>query len=142
MSDTCMTHIEKHWQLLTVSGNRLFNKGNFEKALSGYKEALYRAEILNNYIADCLRLKIPFIQVYLISCNNLANTYEELGHMEKAEKILKQSVYYLLYLHEKKDVNTDEIESELKKATLRYIRFTRKYNIERANLPYRFYYQP
>lgn len=128
MSDTCMDHIEKYWQSLTVSNNEHFNKGNFEKALSGYKDALYRAEVLNNNIPDCIRLKIPFIQVYIISCNNLANTYEELGNLEEAENMLKRTVYYLLHLSANKALNPDKIQSELKRATLAYVRFAEKNN--------------
>lgn len=128
MSDTCMDHIERYWQSLTVSNNEHFNKGNFEKALSGYKDALYRAEVLNNNIPDCIRLKIPFIQVYIISCNNLANTYEELGKLEEAENMLKRTVYYLLHLSGNKALNPDEIQSELKRATLAYVRFAEKNN--------------
>ncbi len=126
MSDTCMNHIERHWQALTTSTNEIFNQGNFENALSGYKDALYRAEVLNNNISDCIRLKIPFIQVYIISCNNLANTYEELGKLEEAENMLKRTVYYLLHLAGNKELNIDEIQSELKRATLAYVRFAEK----------------
>jgi tetratricopeptide (TPR) repeat protein len=132
MSDTCMNHIEKHWQALTVSSNELFNKGNFEKALSGYKDALYRAEVLNNNISDCIRLIIPFVQVYIISCNNLANTYEELGKKEEAENLLKRVVYYLLHLAANKELNIDELQSELKRATLAYVQFTEKNNIVKS----------
>lgn len=132
MSDTCMSHIERYWQALTISNNKLFNKGNFEKALVGYKDALYRAEVLNNHIPDCLRLNIPFIQVFIISCNNLTNTYEELGNLEEAENMLKRTVYYLLHLANKKKLNNNEIQSELKKAILHYIQFVEKTNIEKA----------
>ncbi|OFM81164.1 tetratricopeptide repeat protein [Weeksella sp. HMSC059D05] len=128
MSDTCMNHIEKYWQALTVANNELFNKGDFEKALSGYKDALYRAEVLNNHIKDCVRLKIPFIQVYIISCNNLANTYEELGKLEEAENMLKRTVYYLLHLSGNKELNLNEIQSELKRVALTYVRFAEKNN--------------
>ncbi|MDK7674894.1 tetratricopeptide repeat protein [Weeksella virosa] len=128
MSDACMNHIEKYWQALTVANNELFNKGDFEKALSGYKDALYRAEVLNNHIKDCVRLKIPFIQVYIISSNNLANTYEELGKLEEAENMLKRTVYYLLHLSGNKELNLNEIQSELKRAALTYVRFAEKNN--------------
>lgn len=128
MSDACMNHIERYWQALTVANNELFNKGDFEKALSGYKDALYRAEVLNNHIKDCVRLKIPFIQVYIISCNNLANTYEELGKLEEAENMLKRTVYYLLHLSGNKELNLNEIQSELKRAALAYVRFAEKNN--------------
>ncbi|MCX7549009.1 tetratricopeptide repeat protein [Xanthomarina sp. F1114] len=129
MSDTCMNHIEKHWQALTVSSNELFNKRKYKKALSGYKDALYRSEVLNNNVSDCIRLKIPFVQVYIISCNNLANTYQELGEKEQAENMLKRVVYYLLHLAANKKMNMDELHSELKQATLAYVDFTEKNNI-------------
>lgn len=127
-----MNHIERYWQTLTVANNELFNKGDFEKALTGYKDALYRAEVLNNHIPDCIRLKISFIQVYIISCNNLANTYEELGNMEEAENMLKRTVYYLLHQAGNKELDMDEIQSELKRATLSYVRFTEKNNCGKA----------
>ncbi|WP_206365314.1 tetratricopeptide repeat protein [Sphingobacterium corticibacterium] len=123
-----MNHIERYWQALTIANNETFNKGDFEKALTGYKDALYRAEVLNNHILDCIRLKIPFIQVYIISCNNLANTYEELGKLEEAENMLKRTVYYLLHLAGNKKLNIDEIQSELKRAALSYVRFAEKIN--------------
>ncbi|QSB29272.1 tetratricopeptide repeat protein [Flavobacterium sp. CLA17] len=126
MNDSCIQHIENHWKSLTVSNNEFFNQGHFEKALSGYKDALYRAEILNNNVEDCLRLKIPFIQVYIISCNNLANTYEDLGKKEEAENMLKRVVYYLLHLAVNPLVKPDELQSELRMATLAYIRFAEK----------------
>ncbi len=132
MSDTCMNHIERHWQALTVSSNELFNKGDFEKALSGYKNALYRAEVLNNNISECIRLKTPFVQVYIISCNNLANTYEELGNKEDAENLLKRVVYYLLHLTANKELNIDELQSELKRATLAYVNFLEKNDIVKS----------
>ena len=132
MSDTCMNHIERHWQALTVSTNELFNKGDFEKALSGYKNALYRAEVLNNNISECIRLKTPFVQVYIISCNNLANTYEELGNKEDAENLLKRVVYYLLHLTANKELNIDELQSELKRATLAYVNFLEKNDIVKS----------
>lgn len=128
MNDSCVQHIENHWKSLTVSNNEFFNQGHFQKALAGYKDALYRAEILNNNVEDCLRLKIPFIQVYTISCNNLANTYEDLGQKEEAENMLKRVVYYLLHLAANPLVKAEELQSELKKATLSYIRFAEKTN--------------
>ncbi len=124
--------IERHWQALTVSSNELFNKGDFEKALSGYKNALYRAEVLNNNISECIRLKTPFVQVYIISCNNLANTYEELGNKEDAENLLKRVVYYLLHLTANKELNIDELQSELKRATLAYVNFLEKNDIVKS----------
>lgn len=132
MSDTCMNHIERHWQALTVSSNELFNEGDFEKALLGYKDALYRAEVLNNNILDCIRLKTPFVQVYIISCNNLANTNEKLGNKEEAANLLKRAVYYLLHLTASKELNFHELQSELKRATIAYVHFLEKNDIVKS----------
>lgn len=132
MSDTCRNHIEQRWQALTVSSNAHFSQGNFENALSGYKDALYRAEVLNNHSSDCILLKIPFVQVYIISCNNLANTYVELGNKEEAENMLKRVVYYLLHQSAKKELNFDELQRELKRATLAYVDFAEKNNIAKS----------
>lgn len=128
MSDTCLNHIESYWQKLTVSANELFDQGDCDKALSSYKEALYRAEVLNKYTNRCENLNIPFKQVYIISCNNLANTYEELGKFKEAEKLLRRVVYFLFHLAGNKNHNLDEIKSELKRATLSYLCFVKKTN--------------
>lgn len=131
MSDTCVKHIENYWKAKTTTSNKSFNKGDFKDALSGYKEALYRAEVLNNNFTDCVRVGIPFVQVYIISCNNIANTYEELHQYEEAENILKRIVYYLLHLEGNKILNSNEIQSELKRASLAYISFMEKNNLEK-----------
>lgn len=126
MSDTCVNHIEEHWKTLTIASNDLFKKGNYKKALSGYKDALYRAEVLNNNISDCIRLKTEFVQVYIISCNNLANTFEKLNNKKETEKLLKRVIYYLLHLTTNKEINIKNLQSELKRATLAYIYFRKK----------------
>ncbi len=131
MSDTCIKHIENHWKAKTTASNELFNERKFQDALLGYKDALYRAEVLNNNFFDCIRVGIPFIQVYVISCNNIAYTYEELGKLEEAENMLKRAVYYLLHFEENKILDSNEIQSELRKASLIYMSFTEKNNLEK-----------
>lgn len=84
------------------------------------------AEVLNNHQPDCMKLNIPFIQVYTISCNNLANTYCKLGKQKEAEKILKRVFYYLLHLVAKPELNTEEIQSELKRAIIALLHLTDK----------------
>lgn len=133
MSETCIKHIESYWKSKTTTSNEAFNNGNFEEALDGYKEALYRAEVLNKNYTDCIQANIPFIQVYIISCNNIANTYEELQQIEKAQNMLKRVVYYLLFFKGKKTINDDEIESELKRASLGYLNFSKKNNLDKAH---------
>lgn len=132
MSDTCIRHIENYWKAKTTASNELFNKGHFQDALLGYKDALYRAEVLNNNLSDCIRASVPFTQVYIISCNNLANTYEELQKYEEAENMLKRVVYYLLHLSGNQDLDMNETQSELKRAALNYVRFVEKNNLGKA----------
>ena len=123
MSDTCMKHIENYWKSLTTMSNELYDRGDFEKALPGYKDALYRAEVLDNHREDCLRLTIPFVQVYSISCTNLHNIYNELGLRPEAKNMLKQIVRYLLHLFGQEGENKEELQSELKKVALMLLAF-------------------
>ena len=131
MSDTCMSHIENYWKTLTITANESFEKGNLEQALLDYTDALFRAEVLNNHQQESLRLDIPFVQVFIISCNNLSATYEDLGNLDEAEKFLKRVVYYLLHITTLKTVKEDEIQRELKKAALLLLNFTKKYDREK-----------
>ena len=131
MNPTSIIQTENYWKAVTLASNEAFDKGNFNDALLGYKDALTRAEKLNNVISDCMCMGIPLIQVYVISCNNLANTYEELQQYNEAERMLKRVVYFLLYYSEDKSLDTDEIQSELKKATLTYIGFAEKNHLSK-----------
>ncbi|EGV42715.1 tetratricopeptide repeat protein [Bizionia argentinensis JUB59] len=127
MSDTCLQHIEDYWKIKTEASNLLFNEGKYEEALAGYLDALCRAEVLNNNAFNCQNLGIPYVQLYIISINNMANTYEELGDIKEADNLLKQNIYFLLHLMSlKKKKNQNQIESELKRATLTYFQFTEK----------------
>jgi len=124
MSDTCMNHIEGYWQRLTTAANDFFHKGDVERALDGYKDALYRAEVLNNHIPDCLRLRIPFMQVYVISCNNLANAYKATGQRKEAEKMLRRVVYYLIHLSSgRNETDPAELQRELRRASVALLDF-------------------
>ncbi|MGM5632075.1 tetratricopeptide repeat protein [Apibacter raozihei] len=133
MSDTCMHHIENHWKKLTFYSNELFNNSKFERALHGYEEALYRSEVLNNHIELCNKLKIPFVQIYIISCNNLANTYKEINKKDKAEKILKRALFYLLHLTGNKSLDKENIKMEMRKAMISYTYFIKENNIPISN---------
>jgi len=115
--------MENYWQEKTEAANELFHEASYEQALLGYKEALYRAEALNRHISDCLRLNIPFIQIYIISCTNIANTCEAMGRTEEAEVMLKRAVYYLLELSGNEEMDGDKVFEELKRALLLYASF-------------------
>lgn len=126
MSNADVTQIENYWKAKTTASNNLFNRGKYEEALLGYNDALYRAEILNNRFADCIQADIPFIQVYIISCNNIANTYTELGKKEEAANMLKRAVYYLLHLSGNTEIKQEEVQNELRRAAVGYISFIEK----------------
>lgn len=128
MGERCMKHIEDYWKTLTVSANDFFHTGNFEQALSDYQEALYRAEVMNDHRSECSELNIPFMQLYIISCNNLSNTYIELGRLEDAERMLKRVIYYLLYLVKDGDISSDEVQNELKRASVALMAFGQEHS--------------
>lgn len=125
MSELCLNHIENYWKAKTTTSNKLFRKGQFKEALEGYKDALYRAEVLNDHVSSCIRHHVPFVQVYVISCNNIAYTHMELKQQEQAGIVFRRVIYYLLHLLKNKHpgINADEIQSELKKATITYTDF-------------------
>ncbi len=129
MSSSCLKNIENFWKIKTKSANKLFNQGNYQEALNDYKEAMYRAEVLTINNENCKNVGIPFVQVYVISCNNLANTYQELGEVKKAMKILKRSVHYLLYLVKNNLADIQEIKSDLQRAVVNYFNFSKMFNV-------------
>lgn len=133
MSDTCIKHIEQAWRLKTELSNDLFNKGKFENSLSGYQEALCRAEVLNNNLLEAKRTGIPVIQIFAISCNNIAYTYENIGMIVEGEKMLKRVIYFLLLQSNNKSLNSAEIQNELKRAMLNYTEFANRNSIEIEN---------
>lgn len=139
MSETCMNHIKNYWESLTTDANHFFHKKNFTEALIGYKNAMYRAEVLNNNLSDCLRLHIPFMQIYIISCNNLSNTYKELQRYNDVINIMERCIYYLLRLMTNHICNTEEIQRELQKTYINYVCFLEKYDTEKfhKNLLYK-----
>lgn len=133
MSDTCVNHIENYWKTLTEDANESFKKENYELALEGYLNALYRAEVLNNNLSDCFRLKVPFLQLYIVSQNNLANCYQKLNLPKKSEESLRKIVFFILYCIENQMIDVEEVQSELKKSVINYLDFAKKHNIQIKN---------
>lgn len=133
MSNTCLKHIEQAWKTKTDLSNDLFNKGNFQNSLYGYQEALCRAEILITNLTQAKRTEIPVIQIFAISCNNIAFTYENLARIDEGEKMLKRVIYFLLLQSNNKSINPLEIQNELKRAMLNYTEFASRNNIEIKN---------
>lgn len=126
MSNSCIQTAHKHWQKLTLQANSLFNNKDYEEALVLYKRTLYHAEMLEKYGAQCIELEIPFVQMYVISCNNLANTCEELQQYNDSVQYLQRSLKYLIRLSGNKDLDREEIRQEAHKAAILCMSFQQK----------------
>lgn len=134
MCETRLKHIENDWKAKTDASNTLFNKGDYEQSLNGYRDALDRAKILNNHKEEAILLNIPFVQLFAISCNNIAYTYEEMQMKKKGGEMLKRVIYFLLTLVESSSVNQNEIQSELKRAMLNYTDYAKRNGLQTQNL--------
>lgn len=134
MSHTCLQHIEEAWKLKTNASNKLFSAGKYNASLLGYEEALCRAEVLNQHLKKVMTIGIPFIQIFAISCHNIAFTYEKMGLPHKGEKMLQRVVYFLVFQHEKSKHNSREIQSELKRAMLNYNEFANRNALDVKNV--------
>lgn len=129
MSDTCVNHIKNYWKILTSDAHKHFKEGNYETALDNYLNALYRAEVLNNNSLDCVRLKVPFVQLYLLSCNNLANCYQKMERINETCEMLKKSIIFLLRFSNNEKIHT-EMKQKLQKTTQNFLNFTQNKNIK------------
>lgn len=114
------------WKDLIVRANSFFESSDWSAALQGYKKALGQAERLNTMQVACEKENIPYVQIYVVSCMNLAHTYMELADFESAEKMLRRIIYYLLHLLEVCSFSDVGLLQELKRATLILMSFLAK----------------
>lgn len=127
-----MNHIKNYWEKLTVEANKLFEKAEYFEAKEVYMNALYRAEVLNNNMDSCIESGIPFVQIYIVSCNNLASTYQAIGEIERANKILRKTLFFLLYIARENVIDLDEIQSEMRKAIINYTQFLNENKLDKS----------
>lgn len=125
-----LKYVEEAWKSRTNTSNGLFNEGRFEESLLGYEQALSRAEVLNNYMEAAMGIGIPSIQTFVISCKNVAFTYEKLDRFDKGAKMLKRSLYFLWLKSEDLNLNGNEIQAELKRALLNYMDYSERNALE------------
>lgn len=114
---------EIQWKGLVEEANLLFQSQDWKAALVGYRQALKKAETLNEQQADCQKWNIPFVQIYIVSCMNIAHTHMELADFESAEYMLRRIFYYLLYLIEKEESDSLNLLLELKRSVLILMHF-------------------
>lgn len=119
-----MQDIEQQWKRQTLKSNAYFECQDFEKAITGYQQALALAEVLNRHPQDCLQSNIPFMQIYIISCNNLSNIYIERAQLLAAENMLKRALYFLLQLSDFQYIEMKTWQSELKRAAISLLNFS------------------
>lgn len=127
MSRKSLVAIESTWKQFTLSANTFFEEKKYDRALSQYRQALSKAEALNEQPEKCRHLAIPSIQIYIISCNNLSNTHIALGHLEEAELMLKRVIYYLFHLVDEYPSIKEEILKELGRALTELLSFGKLY---------------
>lgn len=113
MSDYCMCHIESYWQELMDLSTEEFMQEAYMEALSHSREAFYRAEVLATYADRCEKLKIPFVEIYTFSCENLACMYQHMGESLQAVKILNQGISFLGYLYKQKLLSKEVFEEQI-----------------------------
>lgn len=121
-----LKHVEEAWKSKTNASNTLLNAGKLQKSLVGYDQTLSSAEVLNNYMEAAIRIGIPSIQTFVISCNNIAFTYEKLELFDKGATMLKRAIYFLLIKSKNAHLNIEEIRSELKRALLNYLDYANR----------------
>lgn len=112
MSQIDLLFIEEEWKDSTTTANKLLKKQR-GKALLKYKSALKKAEKLMSSVHKCLEHGIPVMPIYLISCNNLAETYFLLEQWDKGEKMLKRGIFYIVFLNQKqKGIASEQVLSK------------------------------
>ena len=126
MSTQGLISLENTWKTHTNAGNNQFRNGCFMKALLFYEKALEIAKLINRHKEKCKQASIPFIQVFIISFNNMANTYEELGKPERTEKLLKRVVYFLLTLSEQGLVSNEVLHNEMRLSMINFSDYAKK----------------
>ncbi|MBL4755916.1 MAG: hypothetical protein JKY52_20280 [Flavobacteriales bacterium] len=133
MSKEDLIQSENRWKEITLCANNLFNKNAFDEAKSQYDTALKEAGKLVSHFNSCTNIKIPVVPIFVISCNNLANTYQELGDSSLAEVQLRRAVFFIIHLKEQEDLSpqvTESLQRELSKVVLTYSEFCKKTNQE------------
>ncbi|NSL91214.1 tetratricopeptide repeat protein [Chitinophaga solisilvae] len=81
---------EAAWKQQTEEGNRLYHLNRYRESISYYYNALEIAEeLLTDIDYAYLKTGVPVIDIYIISCNNIAGTYWDLQEPDSSE------AYYL-----------------------------------------------
>lgn len=129
MSELCLRRVENFWKKKTEKSNTYFDNEQYNTALEGYQEALLRAEILLVYRNDAMALKIPFLQIYIISCNNLAEAYEKLKLPTKGVQVLEKVLHQLLFLFKEGEIDAIVFNKEMAKAIVNFKRYKKQFGL-------------
>jgi tetratricopeptide (TPR) repeat protein len=76
-----------HWQFYTKQGNEQMQSGLYAEANKSYLAALELAEIITGN-AKRHQAPVEMIHIYVVSCYNLAGSFQKLGSYEEAEQCL------------------------------------------------------
>lgn len=122
-----LLHIENHWKDLTILANEWYNKGAIKEAIALYVNALSKAEKLVLHTKGCTASDIPFMHIFIISCHNLSNVYQESGNISGADIMLRRAAFFIVNLLSGQECLSSEFkemaQKELQRAVLVYSRF-------------------
>lgn len=125
--------IEQAWKRETAQGNSCFEYHQYQEAITAYTNAFGFATALVVEIDSSYAIAgIPALEIYNISCFNLANLYWDAGDLEKAEKFFLQpqrSILSIIKNNQSASTATNASIRELKRAVLIYLDFCQKAGI-------------
>jgi hypothetical protein len=115
--------IEEKWKHITSTSNTYYHEDKFTEALGGYQKAHLYAKSLNDKYRDCQEQEIPYYHIFIISCHNLSNVYQELNDHKQSEKMLLRNIYYVFYLVDEGRENNLLLNSIMSKVVFAYQEF-------------------
>lgn len=128
---TPSSEIEADWKARTAAGNVLFAAGRAKEAVADYAAALALAGTLNRR-SDCPQAAIPSVQIFIISCRNLAHAHLALGMVAEADAFMRRSVHFLIHLIEEEATEpalARMAQRELGRAMMAYAAFAHGTNL-------------
>ncbi|MCW3464530.1 tetratricopeptide repeat protein [Chitinophaga nivalis] len=121
---------EDTWKTHTDAGNRLCQLHRYPEGIPYYEQALATAETLLTEIDTVYQVaEIPVIELYIISCNNIAYCYWELNDLESSESYFLQSLEKMEALSKSKQVSQyvqHKALRELTRVAVAYLDFCKK----------------
>ncbi|RDH45288.1 hypothetical protein [Zooshikella ganghwensis] len=92
-----MRSLETRWRQLTFQGSEAFHTEQYREAQKKFFQALFVAEEML-LLEDCRGAHLPVVQLFMIACHNLADTYLALGFKIQAFEYYRKAYTDLVHL--------------------------------------------